>query len=82
MRRITKLIAVGALGLALVTGTGSALAAPNDHALQNCIANIEKQGAKGLEAGGGPKSGSGVDNPAPTNCDHFWQFIGAIGNGQ
>ena len=40
-----------------------------------------------LRAGGGPKSGpsSGPigeypDGSGPTNCDHFWQLQGAIGN--
>ena len=40
-----------------------------------------------LRAGGGPKSGPSVgpigtypDGSGPTNCDHFWQGQGAIGN--
>jgi hypothetical protein len=44
----------------------------------NCGNAIDKQTAKkGVQAGGGPKT----ELPAPTNCDHVWQTIGAIGNG-
>jgi hypothetical protein len=50
---------------------------PNSHAMDNCAANIDKQAAKGVSAGGGPKAGI----PAPTNCDHFFQDQGIIGNG-
>jgi len=35
-----------------------------------CDKAIDKQGAKGVEAGGGPKAGTGE---APSNCDHFFQ---------
>ena len=49
----------------------------NPSAVQACIANIDKQTASGVTAGGGPKSGI----PAPTNCDHFFQGEGLIGNG-
>ena len=83
MRRITKLVGIGALGFALVTGTGTAIAAgPTDApgqetAWEKCIANVEKQLAEGTEAGGGPKTGI---SEAPSNCDHFWQVIGAIGD--
>lgn len=49
----------------------------NPHAVAACEKNIDKQTAKGVSAGGGPKAGV----PAPTNCDHFYQSIGSIGNG-
>jgi hypothetical protein len=42
-----------------------------------CEKNIDKQTAKRVAAGGGPKKGI----PAPTNCDHFFQDEGLIGNG-
>jgi hypothetical protein len=49
----------------------------NPRAVERCTANVEKQTAKGTTSGGGPKSGI----PAPTNCDHFFQGEGLIGNG-
>jgi hypothetical protein len=73
--------------LALVIGIGAMAALPaaaagygpkeNPHAVAACEKNIDKQTAKGVTAGGGPKAGT----PAPTNCDHYYQDIGAIGNG-
>jgi hypothetical protein len=73
--------------LALVIGIGAMAALPaaaagygpngNPHAVAACEKNIDKQTAKGVTAGGGPKA----DTPAPTNCDHYYQDIGAIGNG-
>jgi hypothetical protein len=50
---------------------------PNPKAVANCGAVIERQTEKGTSAGGGPKAGI----PAPTNCDHFFQSEGLIGNG-
>jgi hypothetical protein len=41
---------------------------PNPNAVTNCEANIAKQTASGITAGGGSKEGI----PAPTNCDHFF----------
>jgi hypothetical protein len=42
----------------------------------NAGANEDKQSARGISAGGGPKKGV----PAPENGDHFYQTIGVIGN--
>jgi hypothetical protein len=42
-----------------------------------CFNNVHKQFGLDLDTGGGPKDGWGP----PTNCDHFYQAIGAIGNG-
>ena len=50
---------------------------PPPKAVAACEKNIDKQTAKGVAAGGGPKAGI----PAPTNCDHFFQSEGIIGNG-
>ena len=71
----------------LAIGIGATLAFPvaavgygpneNPHAVAACEKNIDKQTAKGVSAGGGPKAGV----PAPTNCDHFFQENGSIGNG-
>jgi hypothetical protein len=51
----------------------------------NCDRNLDKQFSKGLSAGGGPKAGVPfAEDPSisevPTNCDHFWQTRGYIGN--
>ena len=76
MKKIVLAISVGAVvalpGTAAGFGPGQ-----NPHAVAACTANIDKQTANGVSAGGGPKAGI----PAPTNCDHFYQGIGLIGNG-
>ncbi len=85
MTGIKKGMAVGVLSLGLLVGAGgpSALAHGNSHeapgqekAIEKCNANVDKQNERGLQAGGGPKA----QYTGPTNCDHFWQIIGAIGN--
>ena len=76
MKKIVLAISVGAV-IALpgtAAGFGPSL---NPHAVAACETNIGKQSASGVTAGGGPKAGI----PAPTNCDHFYQGIGLIGNG-
>ena len=76
MKKIALAIGVGAL----IAWPGTAAAfgpSQNPHAVAACEANIAKQTADSVSAGGGPKAGV----PGPTNCDHFYQFIGAIGNG-
>jgi hypothetical protein len=50
---------------------------PPPQAKTACGDNIDKQTANEVTAGGGPKEGI----PAPTNCDHFFQSQGYIGNG-
>jgi hypothetical protein len=50
---------------------------PPSQAVAACGTNIDKQTDGGVAAGGGPKAGI----PAPTNCDHFFQDEGIIGNG-
>ena len=58
---------------------------PPQQALDNCTANFEKQLAKGTGPGDGnegakdPALAGGF--PSVTNCDHFWQSVGAIGSG-
>ncbi len=84
---VKRSVLVGAFALSLLAGGGSALAVSNGggnsadapgqaKATENCIAVISRQLDKGVFAGGGPKAGI----PAPTNCDHFFQFFGQIGN--
>lgn len=51
--------------------------AANENSAANCAEVVAKQAAKGIAAGGGPKEGI----LAPTNCDHFFQDVGLIGNG-
>jgi hypothetical protein len=50
----------------------------NPRAVAACERTVDRQTAKGVSAGGGPKAGI----PAPTNCDHFYQSEGLIGSGQ
>jgi hypothetical protein len=79
MSRIKTLIAAAAAVVTLTVGGGSAIASSNGggnsanapgqaRAAQNCENTIDRQTAKGVSAGGGPKAGV----PAPTNCDHFF----------
>ena len=91
MRRAVLLVLVTAVAmlvfaaaaLAVSGGGGQSAAAPGQKvAGANCgigqanVGTIDRQIAAKIQAGGGPKS---VD-VAPTNCDHFWQTSGAIGN--
>jgi hypothetical protein len=91
MRRAVLLVLVTAAAvlafattaLAVSGGGGKSGTAPGQaRAAANCgigaanVGTIDRQVAAGIQAGGGPKS---VD-VAPTNCDHFWQTSGAIGN--
>jgi hypothetical protein len=98
MRRLMVLVTVALLMTAmLVAGAGYALAIANPenqgngssapgqrNALDNCTENFNKQGEKGVVAGGGPKSEPIEEDGAlvplePTNCDHFFQDLGRIG---
>jgi hypothetical protein len=76
MKKALLAIGVGAL-LALPATAGAFGPTENPQAVAACGANIDSQTAAGVTAGGGPKAGV----PAPTNCDHFYQAVGAIGNG-
>ena len=92
MRRavlLALLSAVAVLGFATAAlavsnggGQGVANAPGQAQAAAKCgigaanVGTIDRQIAAGIQAGGGPKS---VD-VAPTNCDHFWQTFGFIGN--
>lgn len=58
------------------TAPGQARAAANCGIGPENLGTIDRQVAAEIQAGGGPKS---VDF-GPTNCDHFWQTSGAIGN--
>ena len=96
MKRIT-LVAVSATVLALATagsafaqsgGGGNSGDAPGQERAAAQCENVWDVIQVDLRAGGGPKSGPSVGpigsypgGSGPTNCDHFWQGQGAIGNG-
>ena len=70
------MLLASALALMLVPAAMAVRAIdPNPNALENCFATILNQNVHGVVAGGGPKVGVG-----PTNCDHFFQGEGLIGN--
>jgi hypothetical protein len=77
-KRIAAAVAGCAIAVGMVGVSGATAYNPDNPntpqvAINNCFANIDKQTAKGVAAGGGPKAGI----PAPTNCD---KFFGAPGN--
>jgi hypothetical protein len=76
MKRALLASVVGIM-LALPGAAGALGPSGNPHAVAACEKSIDKQSANGVTAGGGPKAGV----PAPTNCDHYYQFNGSIGNG-
>jgi hypothetical protein len=73
--RLVLMLAV-ATALTLATAVPAFGHKPNEHGIVACAENVENQTEMGVEAGGGPKEGI----VAPTNCDHFFFEIGAIGN--
>jgi hypothetical protein len=94
MRRTLVAATVAVLALATTGsavaqsgGGGNSLDAPGqDRAAEQCEAVWSDIQAE-LRAGGGPKSGPSTgpigtypEGSGPTNCDHFWQGQGAIGN--
>ncbi len=95
MKRIITILTVAALmAVMLVAGEsyacafaytpasgGSSQGTIPEQAAENCEANFLKQAAKGVTVGGDPKAGeAGTLESAPTNCDHFFQREGFIGN--
>jgi predicted metal-binding membrane protein len=72
----TAALAVSGGGGQSATAPGQVTAAAQCGIGKENFGTIDRQVAAGIQAGGGPKS---VD-VAPTNCDHFWQTSGAIGN--
>ena len=79
-------MALGTSGMALAQsgGGGNSADAPGQaRAVAQCEA-VWSDIQADLRAGGGPKAGPVADIPegtGPTNCDHFWQSEGVIGNG-
>jgi hypothetical protein len=76
MKRVVLAVGIGAM----MAWPGAAAAfgpSQNPGAVAACEANIANQLSAGISAGGGPKADFG----ASTNCDHFFQAIGAVGNG-
>jgi hypothetical protein len=83
-------IALGASGVALAQtgGGGNSGDAPGQVQASAQCEVVWSEIQADLRVGGGPKSGASVgpigtypDGSGPTNCDHFWQGQGAIGNG-
>ena len=65
----TALVGVSASG-ALAFGPAPPPGNPdNNPQLEACMRSVDRQIARGLTAGGGPKAGE----PGPLNCDHFFQ---------
>ncbi len=83
MKRIITVLTVAALmTVMMMAGAGNAFALPyneqgtfTDQAVEGCLIAVGTQSETSVEAGGGPKEGV----PAPTNCDHYFQYSGAIG---
>lgn len=79
--------AAGPPATAQTTGAGNSSDAPGqEKAAENCT-TVWSERQEDTRARGGPKSGpsegpvgSYPDGSGPTNCDHFWQQQGAIGN--
>jgi hypothetical protein len=74
-RVLGSILLAAALALMLVPAAMAVGPHPDPNALEKCWATIVNQDAHGVVAGGGPKEGIG-----PTNCDHFFQGEGLIGN--
>jgi hypothetical protein len=73
---VAAVLAPPASGYAFIDANGKAFEAPGlEEAVAECSTVISLQTMREIVAGGGPKAGI----PAPTNCDHFFQIIGAIG---
>ena len=73
---VAAVLAPSASGYAFIDANGKAFEAPGlEQAAAECGKVINLQTMREIVAGGGPKAGI----PAPTNCDHFFQIIGAIG---
>ena len=81
-------LAAAGTALAQTNGGGSSADAPGQERAAAQCERVWSEIQAELRAGGGPKSGPSVgpigtypDGSGPTNCDHFWQGQGAIGNG-
>ena len=92
MRRkaVTAVVAILALGLfatsatAQSNGSGKSGEAPGQARAAAKCTDVWSVLQANLVAGGGPKSAvveSIGTTSGPTNCDHFWQGEGIIGNG-
>ncbi len=93
MRR--ALVTVGVAVLVSIAGASGALAfsggggksedAPGQaRAQEQCFSAFLRQYESGVAARGGPKNAfDSGETPGigPLNCDHYWQAVGAIGNG-
>ncbi len=87
MRR--KVLAAALLSLLLSASPAAAVSkgggrsdqAPGqERAWENCDSVVLDQKGRGVHARGGPKQATEDSAEGPTNCDHFWQMDGYIGN--
>lgn len=87
MRRILLVLSVAALMATMIVATAmpafavannpNAADAPGQaKAAENCGEVLGKQTSNRVRAGGGPKEGF----LGPSNCDHYYQSTGRIGN--
>jgi hypothetical protein len=81
-------LAMAGTALAQTSGGGSSGSAPGQERAAAQCEQVWSEIQAELRTGGGPKSGPSVgpigtypEGSGPTNCDHFWQGQGAIGNG-
>lgn len=77
-----SLLLVASPAAAATKGGGASLQAPGyERAIEICDWHILDQLGRVVHSGGGPKEPTEEDAQAPTNCDHYWQTDGFIGNG-
>jgi hypothetical protein len=81
-------VATAGAAFAQTNGGGNSGTAPGQERAAAQCEQVWSEIQAELRAGGGPKSGPSVgpigtypEGSGPTNCDHFWQGQGAIGNG-
>jgi hypothetical protein len=94
MRRKTFIAVLAMLTVGVVAGPAwaqsngggaSSDATGQAQAATNCV-HVYSEVQADLVPGGGPKSqpvtfGGSTFTTGPTNCDHFWQVAGVVGNG-
>ncbi|MDQ4144562.1 MAG: hypothetical protein M3198_12630 [Actinomycetota bacterium] len=80
---ILSVLVSAAPAAAYSRGEGRSSEAPGqERAAEACDELILNQRNAGRTAGGGPKAPTEDGTEAPTNCDHYWQSDGFIGNSE
>jgi hypothetical protein len=77
---LTVLVSVTPAAAYSKGGGNSDQARGQERAMENCDQHVLDQRRNGVHAGGGPKGPTEDGFEAPSNCDHFWQNDGYIGN--